>query len=335
MSRVIRHAGRFAFTLVELMVVIAIIGVLAALLLPAMQAARETARRTQCASNLKQLGGAMHQFHGTHGTFPPGQRNWIGCDLNCTVTPSIVYNPGMRSGWMQRVLPYLEQTGLYDQIAPYLEQPIPAMYYPERWTIIPVLMCPSDPETPKLLSATKPDGTYASLPLTLQDSQGFHGNYVMCAGSTKFGDSGLNAGRDLDGILFPLSRIRIADILDGTSHTAMGGEIILVADAPGGPWPRDDLRGRYYNAWEGNTLFSTDLPPNPAAGDRALYCLDVRRAPCVHTITQAVQYLRSYHAGGANVVFADGAVRFVGDHTDTGVFRALGSRAGGEVPGRL
>ena len=108
-----KYSRRRAFTLIELLVVIAIIAVLIALLLPAVQQAREAARRTQCKNNQKQLGLALHSYHDTFKIFPPGQFNYFGQDL----FSGGVYG-GSRACWMQQLLPYMDQAPLYNGFAP-------------------------------------------------------------------------------------------------------------------------------------------------------------------------------------------------------------------------
>lgn len=202
------------FTLIELLVVIAIIAVLIALLLPAVQQAREAARRSQCRNNLKQLGLAMHNYHDTMSTFPPGG---IGQNL-WSADPSST-NSANRACWMQQILPYIDQAPLYNLISPYFDGKnsggnTATWLWPGTKTVIPVLMCPSDPAGPK-------QNTY-TIPL------GFQGNYVANAGSSHFN---LNNGNILDGMFYAQSRVRSRDLLDGSSNTLMMSELILQPDA--------------------------------------------------------------------------------------------------------
>lgn len=165
--------------------------------------------------------------------------------------------------------------------------------------------------------------------------QGFHGNYVGCAGSTTFNAPG--TGSDvcggvndaLNGIFYGRSRTRFGDILDGTSHTVMFGEILInenVRRSPG-----HDTRGRYYNCWGGGCLFSTAYPPNTSVGDRPdRWCIHLPpELPCAAG-GEHVLSARSHHLGGAHVALADGSVRFISDTIELRTWDALGARNSGE-----
>ena len=309
---------RRGFTLIELLVVIAIIAVLIALLLPAVQQAREAARRTQCKNNLKQLGLALHNYHDTFLVFPPGQFQRLGMDPQ----PPAEGLSTNRSCWMQQILPYIDQGPLFNKFAPYMAGASPATYatqWPGANTILPALMCPSDPSGPKNSTA---NGIA---------NQGFHGNYSVSAGSTTFGVDG--GGLKLNGMFFCFSRTSIRDATDGTSNTLLVGEILLTKDIdPSG----HDLRGRYYNEYAGDTFFSSFFPPNTTVGDKLWgnLCIDGRKRPCA-TSGDYVIYSRSEHTGGVQIVLVDGSVRFFSENIDKTTFQALGSRAGGEVVGEF
>ncbi len=322
-----RRDRRQGFTLVELLVVIAIIGILIGLLIPAVQAAREAARLTHCQNNMRQCGIALHQHHEVYGRFPPGQFNHIAMDWQ----EPVYWN---RACWWQTILPYVEQGSLYNAIVRYWppggSPPAPVQWWITfatdgdpaggvgRNTIVPGFMCPSDPANPKVESAGPASG----------NQQGFHGNYVLCAGTTFFNVDGSYFGEKLDGMFYPLSWTRIAEVGDGTSHTLMGGELILAPDEDG----LHDIRGRYYNAWQGNVLFSTLYPPNTPVGDRGSYCISAPHAPCQGlTSTDVIVSARSYHIGGATFLLGDGSVRFIDENIDPTIYEAIGSRDGGEV----
>lgn len=322
-----------AFTLVELLAVIAIIGILVALLLPAVQAAREAARRMQCANNLKQVGLAMLSFESSQGRFPFGQNYPIKHLSNSDKD---------RMCWFQELLPCIEQQPLRDSLDNHLANGGKVWFTPGRELAIPTFMCPSDPVNPKTVTA----GWSESPGGTPETSQGFSGNYAACAGSTVFNPTGDSFGEKLNGIFYARSQTRVADIRDGTSNTLLLGEIVLVRDVSAGivqgggnvaGVQYHDKRGRYWNVHQGSFLFSTLRPPNTSVGDRLLWCIDTPpRAPCQATGTDNVNNsLRSHHPGGALSVFADGSVHFIPEGIDPVVYRGLGTRAGREVPEAL
>ena len=341
-SRRVRPAG---FTLVELLVVIAIIGILVALLLPAVQAAREAGRRTQCANNLKQISLAVRMYHNSHGKLPMGLYGvWGGCqgaDHN---------DPYGLEGicWMQFILPYLEQGGFYDEISKHFGVRVDAagnpvldgsgnpkrgewsFYAPiDQHTVISTLMCPSDPIRPKILS---PESIHAS----------FAGNYLGLGGSTALGNFQGHAGcllnvpqgcpeaAYLDGLFFVMSALTLGSIHDGASNTLMMGEVILR--------PGDDTgAGSYWNARWGGSMFSTAEPPNTSVPDRTYLCQFLKESPCQSVGpngTDGRTFARSYHPGGVQFSLADGSVRMISESVDAQLYRALGSRAGGEVIGK-
>ena len=306
------------FTLVELLVVIAIIGILIALLLPAVQAAREAARRMQCTNHLKQVGLALHNHHNTYRHFPHGTYNYLDSTFT---TPPPYNNYQDRRCWEHDLLPFLEQGPLFQRFQTYMKTNPSALGFPELHTVIPTLMCPSDPIGPKLHTFWGGIGT---------PTQGFSGNVIVCAGSDYFNDENGSheSSTKLDGLFFAISKVRIADILDGTSHTAMSSELILSPDTDS-----HDIRGRYHNPAHGGVLFSTRIPPNTMVPDRFNWCATHPKpqAPCIWTGTNMFVSPRSYHPGGVNLGMADGSVQFISDSIDAETFRALGSRDGGET----
>ena len=310
---------RVGFTLVELLVVIAIIGVMVGLLLPAVQAAREAARRMSCSNNNKQLGLALHNYHDTHQRFPIGV---LSDRLNQVLTPAGRGNPG-RMSWMPSLLPFLEQAPLYEQLAPYMASRN-SNSFPSNLmnTPIPALMCPSDPGSPK---TGEQHNTAGQDPPPDRDD-GFHGNYLLCHGNTEVTEANSN---NLNGMFYYLSKTRFADIIDGTSNTVMGSEVLVVRETSG----QRDWRGRYYRADHLSSLFSTFQPPNTTLADKMRTCEagNPIYAPCTASTNPQVIYARSRHPGGAQSLLGDGSVRFITESINTQVWRDLGTRAGGEV----
>jgi prepilin-type N-terminal cleavage/methylation domain-containing protein/prepilin-type processing-associated H-X9-DG protein len=305
-----RRAGP-AFTLLELLVAIAIVGVLTGLLLPAVQKVRAAAVRLVCQNNLKQIGTALHDYHDTYSRFPPGT-------VDGPFGPDVGQHD--RSVYLHFLLPFAEQDAVYAQTRDWLAT-APAGEYmchrcPTRFTVVPIFWCPSDPVGPKT-------ETLAG------DPQGFHTNYAACAGSTALNAAG-GSGDRLNGTFFWNSQVSISQVTDGTSNTVLVGELVVSPDVTG-----HDVRGRMYNpARQGAVLFTTQYPPNDrTAPDRLGYCQSIPAAPCVSTVTDLNLTARSRHAGGVNVALGDGSVRFIADTVDPATYRALGTRSNGDPVG--
>ena len=196
---------RRAFTLVELLVVIAIIGVLVALLLPAIQAAREAARSSQCKNSLKQLGLALHQHHDVMNVMPAG---WVGAQPEGP--------PGW--AWTTSLLPYLEQNALADSIKLSLPIDDPSNQT-ARETVLPVLLCASDAHA-KQFTIGADDAPGANVDGGTPLFKIARSNYVGMFGTLEVEDS----PSDGDGVFFHNSRIRFADMSDGLSNTLVIGE---------------------------------------------------------------------------------------------------------------
>lgn len=327
----IRRPAHAAFTLVELLVVIAIIGVLIAMLLPAVQSARESARRNQCMNNIRQVALAMLMFEEARGEFPFGQNGDLAIIPNSHKT---------KQNWFQEILAYCEESNLRRVFDEHLSDGGESWWTPQRWEPIAIFMCPSDPANPKQITG----GWSQSPGGSLENSQGWHGNYVACAGSDVFNPRVDRKGRERNGIFFAHSNTRIAEITDGASHTLMLGEIVLVHDLGVGTQQsggntstqKHDIRGRYWNTHQGNSLFSTLYPPNASVGDRLTWCIDEQQAPCQQLGTDnLVISLRSYHPGGVHAVRADGSVHYVSDLIDLLAYNASGSRNQAEPPTQL
>lgn len=294
-----RESSSTGFTLIELLVVIAIIAVLIGMLIPAVQQAREAARRTQCKSQLRQIGLAIHNYHDIFQAIPPG---WIG------VTSNQVDIQGTNGwSWAARLLPHLEQTALYNSID--FNSPVgsPTNSAP-RTRPLAIFRCPSDigPQSWTINTA----GT--STPLTVVSSASYSGVF----GNDEIEEcDGLAVGAPCgsDGLFFLNSLVRFADITDGLSNTLMVGERLT---RPNHGW---------LYTWTGvisggenpivRILGDTDITPN-----RDLIHMDE---------------FASDHTGGAQFVMGDGAVRFISNSIDLNLYRSLASRAGGEPAGEF
>lgn len=344
------------FTLVELLVVIAIIGILIALLLPAVQAAREAARRSGCHNNLKQWGLAAQNYHSARRRYPFGVTN----DINDAGGTALTYNApgpggpyefkGDRICWYHECWPYIEQSPLAEGLKQHIKTGAAANasglnFLAGLTTIVSSSLCPSEVLRSKIKTlgpALDPLGSTAQNP-----GQGFHGNYVACATSgflDRVDPQGTPAqiaryaskttskiSRDLNGIFFVQSKVRQKDIIDGTSRTFIFSELIIVDDTS-----ENDLRGRYSNPVHGNVLFSTKNPPNTTVLDTFSWCNETGsppRAKCRETGTGGGMALatRSYHPGGVNTCRADGSVEFTSENVDFRIYKAMGSRDGEEA----
>jgi prepilin-type N-terminal cleavage/methylation domain-containing protein len=356
---------RPGFTLIELLVVIAIIAILIALLLPAVQQAREAARRTQCKNNLKQLGLALHNYHDTFKVFPHRQG---GTD------PTPTESNRNEAGGTVFLLPYVDQAPLYNQIAkggtfvntqganevypPFGPSPTCCSgregRYPPWRVQLTVLKCPS--------AQNRPAGSFGST------------NYAF-----SMGDSATNTrNSNSRGVFFFRSSVRISDITDGTSNTALMGEIAGGTDtgevvglgvATSQPYPalvdspvlckataNVTEKGRYNTGittggWRGerwcsgysaHVAFNEILPPNsPSCVTDASFWQNEGRG--IFSAT-------SKHTGGVHLLLGDGAIRFISENIDAGnsalpdprtrggkspygIWGSLGSVAGAETPG--
>jgi prepilin-type N-terminal cleavage/methylation domain-containing protein len=313
-------SARRGFTLVELLMVIAIIAILIALLFPAVQGVREAARQAQCSNNVKQLALGLLAYHTTNERFPAGQPSPI---------VGYVHTFWDRSSWFYRVLPHLEQQALADAYLGHLLTPTTSplrgswsfQHMPNKEAVVPGMLCPSQGLVKVTCGA--PAG----------NQQGFHANYVLNAGNSFFNAAGSNSGQFLNGLFFVDSNISLAHVRDGTSNTLLASELVLVEDGPVGlPINDQDMRGRLHNVRHTGGLFSTLYPPNTSQPDRHAYCIDTKVAPCTDNGgTNTVVSARSLHRGGVVAALADGSVRFISDQINLIPYAALGSRAGGEA----
>jgi prepilin-type N-terminal cleavage/methylation domain-containing protein/prepilin-type processing-associated H-X9-DG protein len=345
----IRNGQRRAFTLVELLVVIAIVGVLIALLLPAVQAAREAARRTHCVNNLKQIGLALHNYESAHRAFPPimyGYATNIGF-----VTPSVIVY----------LLPYFEEVPFAegrDFTGTIGGAGVNATLLTTR---LPLMECPSDPNVPlwQTIVVPRAPGNYAANYGTwIEVAQKFDGLFGIM--------SGLGA--------LNLPPVKIRQVTDGLSHTLAFAEVC--AGPPLASIPRDPRQECYVGStsipttslsaaragllaldWRPPTsYFASDGPTaesGPRGGGRAqawasgnahngvaFNTILPPNSPCWmanataipwHGYMSIVAPSASWHAGGVNVCLADGSVRLIADEIDPDAWTAFGSRAGGEI----
>jgi Protein of unknown function (DUF1559) len=227
--------------------------------------------------------------------------------------------------WMPMILPYIDQAPLYNQLSPLFATTQSSSFPSDLMnTLIPPLMCPSDPNTGK--QTTGPG--VGNPPPDYND--GFCGNYLVCNGNEQITVAN---SASLSGMFAYRSRTRMRDLTDGTSNTVMLGEINLVPE----PGNNRDWRGRYYRSEHLSSMFSTFLPPNTTSADLMRTCegnpASPSYAPCTGSVDPQVIYARSRHTGGVHISLGDGSGRFISENIDTGTWRALGSKAGGEVVG--
>lgn len=308
------RSHRRGFTLVELLVVIAIIGILVGLLLPAVQAAREAARRMQCSNNLKQLGLALHNYHDANKRFPFGSGG--------TTPPS--GSPGYSA--VSLMLPYIEQTPLYNTID--FRRPLnDALNTAARLQVVPAFLCPSDRPNP-------------------QPQSGGAINYMGNKGSNHLWSDPNQSG------IFPHFRsIKFSDITDGTSNTAAfserlisdgnNGVVDLRADVflgSGDPGSPDQAIEMCYATDVSNLLnqFPLFMGAPWINGQHTYVHVDVpNRRSCGFFPTKATMTASSFHTGGVNMTLCDGSVRFASQNVDLQIWRAVGTRAGGEFNGEF
>ena len=300
---------RAGFTLVELLVVIAIIGILVALLLPAVQAARESARRSQCYNNLRQLGVALHNHHDSLEAFPPARLAF-----------PLVHSP------QARLLPYMEQDNLQNLVN-FSQSPSAPVNLAASQTLLKLLVCPSDG-----LQGRVPGSPHAAT------------NYVANVGSGTVAYGLIGSG---DGV-FTQSPLTFASLVDGSSNTAIFSETILGGgqasttatpndprrevlemSAGGDPTPAACAGGsgawsglrsaKWIDGHYGNALYNHYYGPNPREWD----CGNGHH-------NKALSTARSMHPGGVNLLLGDGSVRHVNFEIELQVWRAISTREGSE-----
>ncbi len=359
---------RRGFTLIELLVVIAIIAILIALLLPAVQQAREAARRTQCRNNMKQIGLALHNYHDIHLSFPPGRMS-PGKDGG---------NGECWYGWispLKHILPMIDQGNIYNQLDHHETRvrngsPLCQKNAFVANLALPAYMCPSDP------------GHQSGV-----NTNSYRANFgVTVGGGRNFGDQDQvdpvftpRIAGEMDGALGGMftdsAGVPIRRVTDGTSNTVIYAERLV-----GRPDTSSIYIGNYMYRNQGTNIITTSSPANTtalvlsecaaafAAGplpsdfrgdfgytsgdDPAWYYSSYQHGAYNHILTPnsaqydcgsgsipdsphevAIMSARSTHTGGVQCALADGSVRFVSDSIDLGVWQAAGTRAGGEVQG--
>ncbi len=315
LSNVLNHRGlnvqRSAFTLVELLVVIAIIGVLVALLLPAVQAAREAARRSQCTNNLKQIGLAMHSYESANGALPNGapSRWWTG----------------IGGTWVVKLMPYLEQSAAFESYNVEL-----AVWHAENraaiTTVIPTLICPSDPTAneplqagnnfqrfnpagamalwyPASMGPTR-DGTSRANSCTFCPAQ--HPSW--CCLGHDYGRGGLDTFAGL--VAQTSEAVEFRHVTDGLSNTWLAGESIP---------SQCSFNGAHSHNFPiaGTSIPLNTMITNQGEGDTKWW------SACG---------FKSFHPTGAHFVKGDSSVEFVNDTIDYFIYNAMGSRDQAEGP---
>ncbi|QDT18236.1 DUF1559 domain-containing protein [Alienimonas californiensis] len=308
--------SRPGFTLIELLVVIAIIAILVSLLLPAVQQAREAARRSQCKNNLKQLALALHNYESTHRVFPPGS---LGFPLVWSA--------------QAQLLPYVEQANLHDlldfDVPPLTFGYIAAAAANEAAAkqALPLLLCPSDGDR-------VPGSEFGGL------------SYPACTGAGLKNDG---SATNATGVIYSKSAIGFRDLRDGVTHTVVFGEQLL-GDGTDEPPAEGDPRRRVVELSDGT-------PTTPAAcladaapgwsGQRGAKWINGHYADAMYNHfhppnseqpdchngyhSHALTAARSAHEGGVQMALCDGSVQFVSDGIALENWRALATRAGGEV----
>lgn len=309
----ISRRQRIGFTLVELMVVVGIMGILVAILLPAVQAARGAARRVQCSNHLHQIALAIHQYHDAIGVLPSGWLTGQPATTYHSISTAIEVPAGPPEsepgwGWAALLLPYIEQRELTDMTIHFTE-PIGSNINREaRTTLINVYKCPSDPGPPMLtVTATRlvPWGTHPNFhppvpwPFPVELARA---NYVGV-----FGVGSVNTNPyEGDGSFFWNSGLRFVDIQDGLSNTLFVGErstTLLPSAWAGVVYDADNSQAR--------VVGSAARTPNRKSAD--------------------VSDFQSWHRGGTQFAYGDGSVHWVSDFIHAKVFAALATRAGNDT----
>lgn len=336
-------AGRHGFTLVELLVVIAIIGVLVGLLLPAVQAAREAARRMQCSNNLKQIGLGLHNYESTYKLLPPSR-----IEFNPTAAQRAAGKVTHHAGWQSMMLPYIEETALYETYKTNMS------WFDERNLAastkkVSSFLCPSAPDNraapSQALFTNRGLPTYTSgVPTFGPSDYGAINNIRRAVWVVHNKEMPGEIKRELPGALFiPRGEVRglpFSEILDGLSNT-----ICILEDA-GRPevWisgrltPNPNLAGNPLSVEEGwgwadlQDSFSLDGADNIGRANRTnstTFAVTQRGSCMINCLNDGEIY--SFHKGGAHALRCDGSVTFMNSQMDGLLIAALATKAGREV----
>ncbi|MEX0728364.1 MAG: DUF1559 domain-containing protein [Planctomycetaceae bacterium] len=309
------YMGR-GFTLIELLVVIAIIAVLIALLLPAVQQAREAARRTECRNHLKQIGLALHNYHDAHRVFP------IGAFFSDRGGLQFAW------GWSVFILPYIDQANFYNSLnLQSTTYPAGGSYSPEasggnefKWKhYIPAYNCPSDVGARERDIGTGSTGRMIWAKVCYAAMAGSD-NRVRPDGYTTY---------DGNGLFYNFSRHSMRDILDGSSNTIAAGEVSngVPTNAASLDHPSYLDKEQIWLYGHASLIDASD-PINGAGtipGNRGWF----------NPIELSGQGSSSYHEGGAHFALGDGSVRFISENVSFNIWQALATRRGNEVLGEF
>ncbi|QDT53471.1 putative major pilin subunit [Caulifigura coniformis] len=317
--------SRRGFTLIELLVVIAIIAILIALLLPAVQQAREAARRTQCKNALKQIGLALHNYHDTFSKLPSGSV----ASLNGAGTQDY----GFGWTWHASILPYIDQAPMYNAIQGPENNGLGTDTGDQNGakqklggqTVIPVFWCPSQPD---VRGGSQKNGYAPS------NYNGNMGRYIGNGNDDCYNSAqGLATPNDIrtkawgcmngDGIFYINSSVSFRDVSDGLSNTIFVSEVV---DTGG------DALGDYNAGGDRRYVFSTGAEGNPPT-EMTEYLMAAETNDPING--GAEEAAGSFHVGGAHFALGDGAVRFISENISMDTYRALSTRKGGEIVGEF
>jgi len=308
-----RTRERAAFTLIELLVVIAIIAALVAILIPAVQQAREAARRSQCQNHLKQLGIALHDYHEAHNVFPSG---WIGVDLKKN-EPEVFGPSGF--GWCLMLLPMLDQRALYKKID--FDKPIDDPANQEVLEkVFPVFQCPSDPSDPlwDLYEDGAPSNVLTQLPTANYVGSWGTKDLADCEDTTK---TPKGTACNSDGVFYHNSKVRLSLMSDGVASTFLAGERKTDLDPPSAVRPPQE----WHSTWVGA------YPKGERTIARVVGAAD-------HTPNNELNHLddfSSWHNGGVHMLLGDGHVKFISESINLDIFKGLATIRGKEVIGEF